>query len=67
MFQRRTLGLLFSFLMLTACGQKGALYLPAEAPKLEEQNPPEAVAKKDQLKTPKAEDKTSPEPDGHMP
>jgi len=66
MFQRRNLGILISLLLLTACGQKGALYLPADKPLLEKQQS-QATEVEKAPPPQQAEAESSPEPDGHMP
>ena len=67
MFHRRNFGILISLLLLTACGQKGALYLPTNNPQLEQQKSQDTEDTKTQLQQNPAEEETSPEPDGHMP
>jgi len=53
-------------LLLTACGQKGALYLPADKPLLEKQQS-QATEVEKAPPPQQAEAESSPEPDGHMP
>jgi len=68
MFQRRTLGLVISLLLLTACGQKGDLYLQTKNPQLQKQKP-QPITVKQQNKTQKptaTDEKALPEPDDHM-
>ncbi len=67
MFHKRTLGVVVGLLLLTACGQKGDLYLPGKNSQLQNQPPQQPIADKAKLKKTETEEKALPEPDDHMP
>ncbi len=68
MFQKRTLGVIVSLLMLTtACGQKGDLYLPKQKPAADEVKQQQNDEPKENQQKKSNNEKPLSESDGHMP
>ncbi len=68
MFQKRTLGVVFSLIMsLAGCGQKGALYLPSEEPQSKKAAKKEKIEKKNEHKAAPIEESELSEQDAVMP